>query len=80
MLKTLEMIRLDATGLIRPLPVIQTRRILKTMEIGDILEVRANDETSVRDLPAYCATTGHHLLMVREDEDDVVIFEIEKGA
>lgn len=71
--------RLDATGLTCPLPVLRARRVLNKMRAGEVLEVRATDADSVRDFPAFCQTAGHHLLMVRE-EDDVLIFEIEKGT
>lgn len=71
--------RLDATGLTCPLPVLRTRRRLKDMKDGDILEVRANDAESVRDFPAFCRAAGHHLLMARE-EDQVFIYEIRKGS
>ena len=72
------MVRLDATGLTCPLPVLKARRLLQKMSKGEVLEVRATDTDTVHDFPAFCQTAGHHLLMVREEED-VLIFEIEKG-
>lgn len=79
LLNVLDMVRLDATGLACPLPILRARRVLNDMADGDILEVRANDTESIRDFPAFCQSAGHHLLMARE-ENKVYIFEIKKGS
>ena len=69
---------LDATEMVSPMPILKARRLLEKMAIGEMLEVRATDRESVQDIPAFCQTSGHQLVMARE-EGDVIIFEIKKG-
>ncbi|MEE8371960.1 MAG: sulfurtransferase TusA family protein [Sphingomonadales bacterium] len=70
---------LDARGLLGPMPVLKTRRLLQNLEAGDVLEVRATDDASVHDFPAFCTSAGHELLMA-EDKDGVLTFRIRKGG
>lgn len=70
---------LDATDMVSPMPILKARRLLEKMAVGDMLEVRATDRESVQDIPAFCQTSGHQLVMARE-EGDVIIFEIKKGV
>lgn len=69
---------LDATEMVSPMPILKARRLLEKMAVGEMLEVRATDRESVRDIPAFCQTSGHQLVMARE-EGEVIIFEIKKG-
>lgn len=69
--------KLDATGLLCPMPVLRARRFLDDMNPGDILQVKASDPAAVHDMPAFCRMAGHKLLMAYV-EDDNYIFEIEK--
>ncbi len=71
--------QLDATDMVSPMPILKARRLLEKMAVGDMLEVRATDRESVQDIPAFCQTSGHQLIMARE-EGDVIIFEIRKGV
>ena len=70
---------LDVTGLLCPIPVLRTRRILDGMKPGEMLVVKASDPASVQDMPAFCKITGHTLRMARIEEK-TYIFEIEKDA
>lgn len=69
---------LDATEMVSPMPILKARRLLQKMAVGEMLEVRATDRKSVHDIPAFCHTSGHQLMMARE-EGEVIIFEIKKG-
>ena len=70
---------LDATGLLCPLPVLKARKRLQALDVGDLLEVRADDPAAVIDVPHFCAQSGHKLLESR-DEGPVQIYVIEKSA
>lgn len=70
--------RLDVTGLTGPDPILELRRRLRTLADGDILEIWASDRRTIRDIPAYCETSGHHLLMA-EERDQLIVFEVRKG-
>jgi tRNA 2-thiouridine synthesizing protein A len=53
---------LDARGLQCPMPIVRTTQEIKTIEVGEILEVVATDPGSVADLQAWCSSTGNELL------------------
>lgn len=67
---------LDAKGLNCPLPILKTRKWLKGMGRGEVLEVLATDPGAVSDMEAFCAQTGH-VLLASSQEGDVYRFEIE---
>ena len=56
--------RLDATGLLCPLPVLRTARLVEGLAAGEVVEVVGDDPTLPADLEAWCATTGHRLVAV----------------
>ncbi|MEM0954409.1 MAG: sulfurtransferase TusA [Pseudomonadota bacterium] len=60
---------LDATGLLCPLPVLKTRKTLKSMAPGSVLRVLADDPAAIVDMPHFCTETGHDLLSQTEDGD-----------
>ncbi len=68
---------LDARGLNCPLPILRTRKALNRLDSGSILEVIASDPGSVKDIEAFCAQTGNHLLSSSESGNSFV-FMIEK--
>ena len=57
---------LDARGLLCPLPVIRTQDRIKTMQVGDVLEVQATDPGVLHDIPAWCRVNGHELIGSQE--------------
>jgi tRNA 2-thiouridine synthesizing protein A len=71
--------RLDATGLVCPLPVLRARRALKDMAPGQVLAVDATDDAALRDMPAFCAQSGHRLLSA-ETAGGVHRFLVEKDG
>lgn len=52
----------DLRGLKCPLPVLKTRRRLKTMAAGADLLVETSDPLAVIDIPHFCSQEGHQLL------------------
>lgn len=70
---------LDATGLICPLPVLRARRALRDMPEGAVLEMRATDPASAKDVPAFCEATGHVLVSAVE-ADGIFTYRIRKGG
>jgi len=70
---------LDATDLLCPLPVLKARKRLRPLNVGDLLEMRANDPAAIVDVPHFCAEAGHALIETRED-GDVQIYLIRKDG
>ena len=68
---------LDAKGLVCPLPVLRARKAMKSLLLGQILEIHATDPASRLDVPHFCDAAGHELLETRK-EGDILIFRIRK--
>ncbi|MDQ0428012.1 TusA-related sulfurtransferase [Planomicrobium stackebrandtii] len=69
---------LDAKGLACPMPIVKTRKEMKEMESGQILEILATDKGAKADLAAWAKSGGHELLDSQEN-GDVFSFWIKKG-
>lgn len=69
---------LDAKGMACPMPIVKTKKEMKTLNVGDILEVQATDQGALKDFEAWARSTGHELLKSKE-EDGVLTFHIKKG-
>jgi tRNA 2-thiouridine synthesizing protein A len=69
---------LDAKGLACPMPIVKTRKAIKEIESGQILEVQTTDKGAKSDLTAWAKSGGHELLDSKE-ENDVFTFWIKKG-
>ena len=70
---------LDATGLLCPLPVLKARKVMKRLEDGNRLFVRATDPGSVKDFAAFCEAQGHELLS-STTEGEEFHYMIRKGG
>jgi tRNA 2-thiouridine synthesizing protein A len=68
---------LDAKGLVCPLPVLRARKAIKSLAVGEILEIHATDPASRLDVPHFCDATGNELIETRK-EGEVLIFRIRK--
>lgn len=71
-------IQLNAQGLHCPLPVLKAKKVLASMVVGQLLEVSATDEDSVRDFEAFTRSHGH-LLLKSWQANGVFMFLIQKG-
>jgi tRNA 2-thiouridine synthesizing protein A len=70
--------KLDLTGLKCPLPALKTRKALKSVTAGDLLEVHCTDPLSVIDIPALIQETGDKV-EITERSDVRIVFLIEKA-
>ncbi len=68
---------LDTSGLSCPLPVVKTKKALKDIEVGEILEMISTDAGSIPDMEAWARQTGHELLE-SNDEGSLFRFFIKK--
>jgi tRNA 2-thiouridine synthesizing protein A len=72
--------RLDATGLICPLPVLRARKAMRDVAPGGLLEVRATDPAAVKDFAAFCEATGHVLVDSRQEDGGIYVFVMRKAG
>ncbi len=69
---------LDCSGLLCPMPVVKTRRAIKGMEIGQVLEMIATDPGVVPDMQAWENQTRHEVLLTEEQGEGKFRFLIKK--
>jgi tRNA 2-thiouridine synthesizing protein A len=70
---------LDLTGLKCPLPALKTRKALKGLAQGDLLQVCCTDPLAVIDIPNLIRETGDRVEITERDERRIV-FLIEKAG
>ncbi|MGM8213884.1 sulfurtransferase TusA family protein [Virgibacillus sp. W0430] len=58
---------LDAKGLACPMPIIKTKKRIKELVPGEVLEVLATDQGSKADIRAWAKSTGEHYLGTIEE-------------
>ncbi len=68
----------DTRGLNCPLPIIRTRKVIASLDVGEVLVVTSNDQGSLNDMDAFCAQTGNAMLVSGEVDGDFV-FRIRKA-
>ncbi len=69
---------LDYIGLKCPLPVLKTKKELKGLDKGQIIEVMVDDVGAKKDIPALLNKIGDELIELREDNGNL-IFVIKKA-
>jgi tRNA 2-thiouridine synthesizing protein A len=68
---------LDAKGLMCPMPIVQLAKKMKSMKVGDELDLISDDEGSKADVPAWCQRTGNELVDMKES-NGVFTYRIRK--
>ena len=72
---------LNALGFIFPYPIIETSKMIKTVEVGDIIALKADDLAIILDMPAWCHSNGHEYLGEEElTETKGYIVYVRKGS
>ena len=59
-------VEVDAIGLLCPLPVLKARKVLASMEAGQVLRILASDAMAQIDMPVFCRAAGHEFLGMEE--------------
>ncbi len=57
----------DARGLSCPMPIVKTAKAAKTLAPGAVLELLATDPGSIKDVAAWCRSTGNELVQQTSD-------------
>lgn len=59
--------KVDAKGLACPMPIVKTRKMVKEMQEGRVVEIEATDKGSTADLQAWAKSAGHEYIGTVED-------------
>ena len=57
----------DARGLACPMPIVKVTQAIRPLPGGAVVELLATDAGSVKDVAAWCRTTGHELIEQTSD-------------
>ena len=71
------MTEVDARGQRCPMPLLQAKRALNTLSVGQQLRVMATDAGSQRDFQVFAQQSGH-LLLSSEESDGVYTYVLQK--
>ncbi|MBE8540640.1 sulfurtransferase TusA family protein [Geoglobus acetivorans] len=69
----------DCIGMFCPMPLFLTRKAIEEVEVGDVIEVLADDPSARKDIPEWAERAGHKVLSVEED-DGIFIIRIQRGV
>ncbi|MFP7479422.1 sulfurtransferase TusA family protein [Terribacillus saccharophilus] len=58
---------LDAKGLACPMPIVKTKKAMKEVMPGQVIEVQATDKGSLADIQAWAKSSGHQYLGSTEE-------------
>ena len=67
----------DSVGQMCPMPIAFMAKNMRQMEIGQVLEIDADDEGAHSDVPAWCQQTGNEFLG-EEDAGDYFKYFVKK--
>ncbi|MGB3477710.1 MAG: sulfurtransferase TusA family protein [bacterium] len=67
----------DCVGLYCPQPLFQTRENIDSIEVGEILEVIADDPAAEEDIKRFAKRTGHEIVRF-EKSGEILKFFIKK--
>ena len=70
---------LDATGLHCPLPLLKAKQALAGLSAGQLLEIRATDAGSWRDVASF-AELSDHRLEARAQQGEIYVFWLRKAG
>ena len=71
-------IEIDAIGLLCPLPVLKARKMLNSMDKGQLLALVATDPAAIVDVPHFCSEAGH-VFVGQTPVGDAIRYVIRKG-
>ncbi len=70
---------LDVRGLSCPMPMLKTKKMLKGLKSGEVLEVWGTDPGSKNDIPDFCKKNGNELLGMTDVPEGYTRYVIKKG-
>ena len=69
----------DSVGQLCPMPIAFLAKNIKILEVGQVLEIDADDEGAHADIPAWCEQTGNEFLG-EEPVEDYVRYFVQKAT
>lgn len=70
---------LDTRGLTCPMPLLKTKKALKEMAAGEILEILGTDPGSKKDIPDFGNKGGNQFIGMQDSAEGYTRYFIKKG-
>ena len=58
----------DARAMSCPGPLLEAKKSIATVKVGEVLEIRSGDASTQNDMPRWCEKVGHEFLGVLPGE------------
>lgn len=71
-------VRVDATGLFCPIPIVRLRLALDNVPRGDTVEILADDPGFPEDVVSWCEETGNDLICMMPQGNGVFMARVRK--
>jgi tRNA 2-thiouridine synthesizing protein A len=65
---------LDCSGLVCPMPIVETKKAIDKLQLGQVLKMISTDPGSLPDIEAWTARTGQQLLNHDKDGDKYIFY------
>ncbi len=65
---------LDVKGKACPMPVLLTRKKIRSIELGKVLEIIGDFQPAKKNIQAFLNTSGHEILEIQEEQGIYHIF------
>jgi tRNA 2-thiouridine synthesizing protein A len=65
---------LDCSGMLCPVPVIKTSKAIKEIQVGQVLQMIANDPGAPADMEALARQTGNELLDSHQEDGKYIFY------
>ncbi len=70
---------LDTRGLACPMPLLKTKKALKSMKTGQVLEILGDDPGSKNDIPDWSNKGGNEFLGMTDADEGHTRYFVKKG-
>ena len=67
-------LEIDVVGLRCPLPVLKLKKRIEPLQPGSLVKLITSDQTTLKDVPAYCGLAGHELVSLKSDKTPYEFF------
>lgn len=64
-------LKVSCLGLYCPIPIMRAADAMKTLSVGQVLELVGDDPGILEDLPAWCRSTHHELLALSSEGERI---------
>ena len=71
-------IKVDCTGEICPVPLVEARKALRKASVGDVVEVTGTHPSSKKEIPMAVKAMGLQLLEISEDKNGTWTIRIKR--